>query len=262
MKDGWVLVTGASAGIGRALALGFSRRGRRVVLVGRNQQRLDEAAEECRRRNGGRALVLPADLSKPGACADIALRLEREKAPVDLLVNNAGFGVLGNFVRTDLARELDMVQVGVSVPLDMTKRLLPAMIDAKAGGILNVGSVYCFCPVPEQAVYGATKAFLLSWSLALAEELRGTGVRVSLLCPGATASDFRRRAGVSDAGRMKGMTPEAVAEAGVEAWERGDLFCVPGLHNRAFVAMASRIPTSLRAPLLGLVNRYRGLKQT
>lgn len=253
------LVTGASSGIGRALALGLARRGYDLVLVGRNTERLSAAAEACRDM-GRRTLTLSIDLSRPEA-ADAVTRALREYPAMDItvLVNNAGCGVHGPFAATSLDSERAMVELHVGALLGLTKALLPAMLKRGGGRILNVGSVYSMSPVEEQAVYAATKAFMLSFSQSLAAELRGSGVTVTALCPGVTRTEFRERAGIADYGRLSGMSAETVAEAGLDGLMAGRGLVVPGVLNAAFVILARLLGPIGAAVLVRHANRFRGL---
>jgi short-subunit dehydrogenase len=224
---GWALVTGASSGIGAAFARALAERGYSLLLVARRRDRLEALAATLRH-----AEVLVADL---GDAADVARVAERALAlgDLELLVNNAGFGTNGDFVALDPARELAMVQLNVVAPLTLAQRLLPAMVARRAGGIINVASIGAFQPVPYMATYGGTKAFVLSWSEALAEELRGSGVRVLCVCPGPTATEWFEVAGVNPALRKVPhvMSAEALVARTLDAWDDGRAVLIPGLIN-------------------------------
>lgn len=260
MPRRWALVTGASSGIGRALALRAASGGYNIVALARDSARLEALGALCRERHGGEVRVLALDLSLPDAVSKIETWLKRQGIVVDLLINNAGFGVHGRFCDTDITREFALLGVSVNAVVSLTKLALPAMIEKGSGAILNVGSVYCFAPVPYQAVYAASKAFLLSFSLSLAEELEGSGVTVTLLAPGITRTEFRARAGISDSGRLAGMEPSAVADAAFTGLSSGKLLVIPGLTNKLFAALAEHAPTGWKAGLVGKINRARGLK--
>ena len=193
MNEETVLITGASSGIGLELAKCFAADGCRLVLVARNPDALEKLAEELRRENKIEAIVFPADLSLPETPKRIFEQLSAQKISVDVLVNNAGFGAHGAFVEMSLPRQLEMLQVNITALTELTGLFLPGMIQRKRGGILNVSSVAGFQPGPGMAVYYATKAFVLSFTEALAEELLGTGLTVSVLCPGPTESNFGKR---------------------------------------------------------------------
>jgi short-subunit dehydrogenase len=234
-----VLVTGASSGIGLELAREFAAGGYDLVLVARGKEKLEELAAEVRDRHGRHgvtARVLPKDLSDPRSPEEIFQELEGAGTTVNVLVNNAGFATFGPFAETDLARELEELQVNVVTLTHLTKKFLPGMLSRRRGGILNVASTAAFQPGPLMAVYYATKAYVLSFSEALSEELRGTGVTVSALCPGPTATGFSARADMQDSGLFKGMLQVAdarsVARAGYEGFRAGRRIVIPGLLNK------------------------------
>src|SRR5882724_4268317 len=185
-----VLITGASSGIGLELAKCFAADGCKLVLVARNTDALEKLAEELRRKNKIEAIVLTADLSLPETPRRIFQELSAQKISVDVLVNNAGFGLHDAFAKLPLQRQLEIIQVNVTALTELTGLFLPGMIERKRGGILNVASVAGFLPGPNMAVYYASKAFVLSFTEALAEELAEAGVTISAFCPGATESNF------------------------------------------------------------------------
>jgi hypothetical protein len=189
----------------------------------------------------------------------VAAALEREGIPVAVLVNNAGFGIHGPFVKTDLDRELALVRLQIDALLHLTKAVLPGMLHRRAGRILNVASVYSYAPVPHQAVYAACKAFMLSFAASLAAELEGTGISVTSLCPGITATAFRTRAGMREKRSWLSMDAETVAAAACEALMAGRAVVVPGRINRLYVAASRFMPHRAFARLTGRVNRRRGL---
>jgi short-subunit dehydrogenase len=229
------LVTGASGGIGLALARRLAAGGFDLVLTARSGGRLEELARELEERHRSRVRVIARDLAAPEAPAAIADELAREGIDVDVLVNNAGFGTYGPFAETDLAAELGMLQLNVVALTHLTKLFLRPMLARGRGRILNVASTAAFQPGPLMAVYYATKAYVLSFSEALAEELAGSGVTVTALCPGPTTSGFQERAAMEGsrlvAGRMM-MTSEAVAEAGYRGLLAGRRVVIPGWKNR------------------------------
>src|SRR5919201_510439 len=188
------LITGASSGIGYELTQLFARDGYDLVLLARSQARLAQVADDLQHRYGVAVRVLAYDLAQPTAPTQIVAQLQQEDLAIEALVNNAGFATYGPFVATDLATELEMIQVNVVALTQLTKLLLPGMLQRRSGRILNVASTAAFQPGPLTAVYSATKAYVLSFSEALANEVRGSGVRVTALCPGPTRSGFQRRA--------------------------------------------------------------------
>ncbi len=242
-----VLVTGASSGIGRELAKCFAGDGCRLVLVARKRQALQALADELRQAHRTQSEILPADLSEKEAPARIFGHLEANGTRVDVVVNNAGFGAYGQFAELPAGRQLDMVQVNVTALTHLTRLFLPGMIERRRGGILNVASVAGFEPGPLMAVYFATKAYVLSFSEAIAEELIGTGVTVTALCPGATATSFAEAAKGRFSRRFQqlAMSAETVAQIGHRAFRKGQVVAVSGWRNR-FLAFSVRLgPRSL-----------------
>jgi short-subunit dehydrogenase len=252
-----VLVTGASSGIGLELARRFATDGSRLVLVARNRDALEKLADELRRAHQIEAIVLPADLSLPETPRRIFEDLAAQKIVVDVLVNNAGFGATAAFVETPLARQLEMLQVNITALTELTGLFLPTMIQRRRGGILNVGSIAGFQPGPGMAVYYATKAFVLSFTEALAEELQGAGVTVSVLCPGPTESNFGNVARGSKVRKLKTakMTSEAVAVYGHRAFRNGKITAIPGLKNHLFVFLNRILPRKVPRKLVQFYNR-------
>ena len=227
MTKGWAVVTGASSGIGAAFARALDARGYPLLLVARRRERLDALAATLRQ-----AEVLAADLEDEAEVARVATRA-LALGPVELLVNNAGFASNGEFLALDGARELAMVALNALAPLRLAQRLVPAMVARGAGGVINVSSIAAFQPVPYMATYGATKAFLLSWSEALAHELHGSGVRVTCVCPGPTATEFFTVAAVDPmmARLPHVMSADDVAARTLDALADGRAVLVPGLVN-------------------------------
>jgi hypothetical protein len=222
------LITGASGGIGLELARIFAEQGYALVLVARNRERLEEIAVELKPTP---VQVLAKDLALVGAAEGI----HREVPKVDVLVNNAGYGVYGPFVKTPLDDELGMLQLNMTALVVLTKLYLPAMVASKNGKILNVASTAAFQPGPLMALYYATKAFVLSFSEAIGNELEGTGVTVTALCPGPTATGFQARTKLEKSWlikRMKVMDARTVAEAGYRGLMAGKPVVIPGLMNK------------------------------
>lgn len=243
------LVTGASSGIGHELAKLLAGDRYDLVLVGRDVASLEGVAEGLRQRFGIEVKVLRKDLSEPGAAADIQRQLRDNGVDIDVLINNAGFNVYGPFWETEAQRELQMIQTNIVALTQLTKLLLPKMIERRCGRILNVGSTGSFAPGPLNAVYCASKAYVLSLSEALAEELRGTGVTVTALCPGATKTKFAERAHMTDTNIFRGslLSAAEVAEAGYRATMRGQTSVVVGLANQLTVFSLRFMPRDLVA---------------
>lgn len=241
------LITGASSGIGLELSRLFARDGYHLVLVARSAQKLQSLAAELEKTHGVNVNVLPADLSQSGAAEEIYRQVQSKGIHVDVLVNNAGFGVLSELATARLEDSRQMVELNVASLTMLTHLFLPGMVKQRFGRILNVGSTGSFSPVPSMAVYGATKAYVLSFSEALAEELRGTGVTVTALCPGVTITGFQARSGVGGSRmvRMGSMTAEQVAHLGYQAMQRGRKVIIPGLFNRLMAAVIPFTPRPL-----------------
>jgi short-subunit dehydrogenase len=226
-------VTGASSGIGWELARLFAKDGYDLVLVARNQARLEALAQELRAAHGVQVTVLPADLSEPEAAAGVVARLEQLGIMVDVLVNDAGTQVYAPFAEAGAQKLVDMIQINVTALMQLTHLLLPGMIQRGRGRILNLGSTGSFTPGPLNAVYCATKAFVLSLSEAIAAELDGTGVTVTALCPGAVRTDFVERHGLQDVRWWKNaVLPAPVAKTGYRALMRGKRVVVAGGGNK------------------------------
>ncbi len=223
------LVTGASAGLGAEFARQCAALGDELVLVARRRDRLDALAAEL----GGRVHVVPADLAAPGAAASLLYRVEALGLTAGTLINNAGFGLTGRFADLPLDRQLEMIDLNVRLLTELTYRALPGMRGRGSGAILNVASTAAFQAGPGMGVYFATKAFVLSFTEALHHELRGTGIKVTALCPGPVATEFGEVAGVTSKSfhRLAGQSPAVVA-AGLGALSRNQAIVVPGLQNK------------------------------
>jgi len=223
------LITGASAGIGAEFARQLAKRGERLVLVARRKDRLDALVAEL-----GNARAIGEDLSLPGAVDRLMADLAAHGEHVDLLVNNAGFGLTGKFAGLDRKRQRQMIDLNCGLPTELTHAVLPGMIERKRGRILNVASTAAFQPGPGMAVYFASKAYVLSFTEALHEELRGHGVRVTALCPGPTATEFGEVAGFGKDGAFTKYSVDAasVVAAGLAALDKGKAIAIPGLLNK------------------------------
>ena len=259
MKNETVLITGASSGIGLELAKCFAADGCRLVLVARSQAAMNALAEEMRRKNNIETIVLPADLSLANAPRQVFEKLAAQKITVDVLVNNAGFGLHGGFAELPLERQMEIIKVNIMALVELTGLFLPGMIQRKTGGILNVGSVAGFVPGPYMAIYYATKAFVQSFSEALAEEVSGTGVTVNILCPGPTTTNFGNvaRGDKTRFVQSKAMSAEAVAQYGYFAFRNKKVIAIPGLKNQTLVFATRVMP---RGAARKLIKHYNTLK--
>lgn len=248
-----VLITGASSGIGRELARLFANDGADLVLIARSEGRLRELAGELAATYGVKAQVVPADLSRPASPGEIAEALTQRHIQVDVLVNNAGFGAHGPIAGIGIQRQLEMIEVNVAALTQLTALLLPGMLERRRGAILNVASTAAFQPGPYQAVYCATKAYVLSFTEALAEEVRGSGVQVSCLAPGATDTGFAAQAGTQDTRLFRRGVMDAgrVARAGHDGMRHGRILVIPGLRNRVLAFSVRLAPRTLATRVAG-----------
>jgi short-subunit dehydrogenase len=247
------LVTGASAGIGEAIARELAARGHGVILVARREERLRALAGELSEDHGVRAEVIAADLGDEAARDRLAAQIETLGLEVEILVNNAGFGTAESVFDLDRERLMAMVQLNCEALLDFQARYLPTMIAHGRGAVINIASTAAFQPIPGTATYAATKAFVLSLSEAVHEELKGTGVTLTAVCPGPVRTEFMQVAGIEQAEEqlpgMFWMTSEAVAKAAVDAAEKGKRAIVPGVFNRATALTGQHTPRMLVLPL-------------
>ena len=244
------LVTGASAGLGVEFARQLSKRGHRLVLVARRKERLEKLAKEL-----GNARAVAIDLSKANAAAKLIADLEEKGEVVDLLVNNAGFGLIGRFAELDAKRLRQMIDLNVGVLTDLCRAVAPGMIERKSGGIINVASTAAFQPGPKMAVYFATKAFVLSFTEALHEELRPNGIKVSCLCPGPTHTEFGEVAGFGGNGMFDhvAMGPVEVVEKGLAGLDKNRAVVVPGWMNKVTAASNRFAPRSVVRKIAGAI---------
>src|SRR5438128_5986411 len=254
----WAIITGASTGIGKALAFEFAAGGFNVLLIARNRAALAEVAAECSDKYRVETEVVLADLSRTDSIETLITSLASKPRHFEVLVNNAGFGIHGDFASTDIQQNIQLLNVQLTAALRLMKAVLPGMTGRRSGRILNVASVYSFSPVPFQSVYAACKAFLLSFSSAVHNELKGTGITVTVFCPGVTQTEFRTRAGIGQKRTSAGMTAEEAARVAYAETRRGKHIVVPGLVNRLFVFLAKLLPDSTVAGLVRFVNRQRG----
>jgi hypothetical protein len=254
-----VLITGASSGIGLELAKCFAADGCRLILVARNREAMETLAEELRCKNKIEIIILAADLSLSETPRRIFSELSAQKISVDVLVNNAGFGAHGAFLEMSLPRQLEMLQVNIAALTELTGLFLPGMLQRKRGGILNVGSVAGFLPGPGMAVYYATKAFVLSFTEALSEELLGAGLSISVLCPGPTESNFGNVARGGKVRQMKTpkMSAEAVAQYGHRAFRNGKVIAIPGAQNKFFIFLNRFAPRWIPRKVINFYNRTK-----
>jgi short-subunit dehydrogenase len=258
MNSKWAIITGASSGIGKALAFEFAAGGFNLLLTARNGAALTEIAGACTKEYGIETQVIPADLACLDSIESLLTGLKTEARHYEILVNNAGFGVHGEFASTNVEQNIQLINVQLTAALKLTKAVLPSMIARRSGRILNVASVYSFSPVPLQSVYAACKAFLLSFSSSLQNELKDTGITVTVFCPGTTQTEFRSRAGIGEKRKNSGMTAQEAARVAYAETLRGTHIVVPGFLNRLFVFLAKRLPNEIVTPIVRFINQQRG----
>jgi short-subunit dehydrogenase len=252
------LVTGASSGIGRELAQLLAARGHDLVLVARRESELQTLAASLAHELGTRSWVVVTDLAQPGAATALARSLSEAGIELEILINNAGFGVHGPFVETDLQTELDMIQVNIVALTELSKHVIAGMVARGRGRVLNVASTAAFQPGPLMAVYYASKAYVLSLSEALAVELEGTGVTVVALCPGPTESGFQAAAGIRRSKLAGGLPSSAeVAACGMRALERGTTVAIAGTRNWWLVQSVRLLPRKLVARVVRRIQAAR-----
>jgi len=252
-----VLVTGASSGIGMELARLFAKNGHDLVLLARGRQALELLAQELQTKYKASAQVVEADLADIQGPEKVAHELAARNIHIDVLVNNAGFGLLGPHAEMDKQRQLDMIQVNITSLVNLTRLLLPAMLGRNTGGILNVASTAAFQAGPNMAVYYATKAFVLSYTEALHEELSATKLHVSCLCPGPTHTGFLAAAGVGEVALFKfgAQTSEDVARVGYAAFQKNQAIAISGLKNAILAFVAKLSPRSLTRKIAQALNQ-------
>jgi len=253
-----VLITGASSGIGEAFARQLAAEGSDLILVARGVERLNQIAQELEQSHGVQVQVRQADLSAPVARASIERLLADPEQPIDLLINNAGFGTNGHFSELPIAREEQEVQVNVVAVLRLTSAALPAMLQRNSGAILNVGSIAGLYPAPGSATYCATKAFLCSFGDSIFEELRGTGVSITTALPGFTATEFQKRSNWEDqrsVPKAAWLTAAKVAADSLNGVSARKARVVPALGYRALVSATAPLPPSTRRWILGRGSR-------
>lgn len=252
-----VVITGASSGIGTELARGLARRGFPLLLVARRRERLDELADEFGKEYSVGVEVMPLDLSDAGSRAQLADRLRSE--PIAGLCNSAGFGTSGRFYDLPFERESEEVTLNALALMELTHAVVGGMVERGAGAVLNIASIAAFQPIPFMAVYSASKAFVLTFSEALQEELHGTGVSVTALCPGPVPTEW---AEIASANRFSipaaQVSPHDVAEAAIGGMLAGKRTVVPGIVPKVVTIGGRYVPRSLLLPAVRIGNRFRG----
>lgn len=241
------LITGASNGIGRELAVLCAKDKHDLVLVARSENKLNQLAKELNKKYGVQVKVIAKDLQKMDAIQEVYEATDAENIEVDILINNAGFGLFGEFLNTEREDELNMIDLNIKSLTYLTKLYLPSMVKRKRGKVMNVASTAAFQPGPLMAVYYATKAYVLSFSEALENELKGTGVSVTALCPGATETGFSNRANLEESKLFKSgvMDVETVSNIGYRGMMKGQSLVIPGFQNRMLTCLVRFLPRKI-----------------
>jgi short-subunit dehydrogenase len=255
-ENSTALVTGSSSGIGAEIARDLARRGHGLTLVARREDRLKALADELAQAHNVRTEVIAADLTDASSRGELPDELERRGLTVDILVNNAGFSTMGPVQTGERDGELAMVRTNIEAVVDLCTLFVPGMVSRRRGAILNTASTAAFQPLPGQAVYGASKSFVLSYGRALGVELKGTNVTVTTLCPGPVETGFAEAAGLSDAEageslpKFMWVPPEDVAKAAVAGMAAGRAVVIPGAANRVGAMLGYLTPKALILPFL------------
>jgi hypothetical protein len=254
------LITGATTGIGFEFTKLLAADGYNLALIARDEQKLRQIAADSQTKFNISVNIYPKDLSVTSDTENVVRQVREEVGPIDILVNNAGFGISGAFVETDLAREVEMIQLNVLSVVIITKLFAREMAQRRRGKILNVASTAAFQPGPFMAIYYATKAFVLSFSEGLAEELKDSGVTVTVLCPGPTATQFSKRAEMEKSKLFKGgiipvLDAVTVAKIGYDGLIKGQRLVIPGLMNKIGVLALRSIPRRLITQITKQLNK-------
>lgn len=251
------VVTGASSGIGRELALLIAQRGLDLVLIGRDTDRLTSLARIINERHGRESCVLPIDLTSQTGAREVYEECMRRSIVPEILVNNAGYGLFGPFAALDTDEQLRMIQLNITSLTHLTRLFVPGMIQRQRGFVLNVASTAAFQPGPLMASYYATKSYVVSLTVALARELKGSGVSASVLCPGPTKTGFQERAGLKHTRvqTMAFMSATAVAEAGYAGLLKRKTVIIPGFLNKAAAIGVRLLPMALAAQLVKQIHK-------
>ena len=253
----YALITGTTSGIGKALAEKFAQEKVNLVLVSRDMQKLNQQADLLSGQYGIEAHVIAADLEKTDAAPTVYQKVRQLGIEIQYLVNNAGFNECGPFLETSAAKEVDMIKVHAICTTEMMKMFIPNMVKNGYGRVLNLGSTASYMVCPNSSVYGAAKAYVLSVSKGIGAELKGTGVTITTLCPGATKTEFARKAGMEGTllFRIFVMEPKAVANIGYKALMRGRAYVIPGIYNKLLVLSSKLLPAFILNPMTKLMLR-------
>jgi short-subunit dehydrogenase len=253
------LITGASSGLGAEFAKLFAADGCDLVLIARRKERLERLAKELQAKHPIQVFVLAEDLSRPETPQRVFQDLSANEIEIDTVVNCAGFGLVGTVVELSLQRQLDTVEVNIAALTKLTRLFLPSMLERRRGAVLNVASTAAFQPGPNMATYYATKAYVLSFTEALAFELRGTGVKVSCVCPGPTATEFGVASGTANSpvSRLGTLDPAKVARQAYRGLKKGKPLMVPGLMHKLGRLVVPLLPRCLVQRVVGALHHVK-----
>lgn len=251
-----VLITGATTGIGYELAKLYAKEGNNLILVARDEERLSEVKEELDLYNI-KVYILSLDLSEDNSCEKVLDFVNKKNLSVDILINNAGIGSFGYLSETEMERELKLIDVNIRALTELTKIFLPTMISHGEGGIMNVASTAAFCAGPKMATYYASKSYVLNFTEALYEELKGSEIKVSCLCPGPVKTSFQEKSGIkkNEAAKKSLMTPKEVAEVAYKDFKKGKLIIIPGFKNKLIILLNKLIPRALSRKIILIMNK-------
>lgn len=241
------LITGTTSGIGKAFARKFAKERYNLILISQNSIKLKEQAKELSQEYGVEVHNIPINLAEKGSAQTVFDKVKKININIDVIINNAGFNECGAFCETNLHKEIEMIQLHIICTTETIKYFLPKMIENKSGKILNVGSTGSYISCPNDAVYAATKAYILSMSKAINSELKGTGVSITTLCPGPTETEFAKKAGMENTLLFRNfvMSPEIVANIGYKALMKGKTSVVAGLYNKILVISSKFLPKGI-----------------
>lgn len=251
-----VLITGATAGIGYELAKLYAKDENNLILVARDEERLKEVKDELEFYNI-KVYTIALDLSGDNSCEKILDFVNKKNLSVDILINNAGIGSFGYLNEIEMERELKLIDVNIRALTELTKMFLPSMIEQGEGAIMNVASTAAFCAGPKMATYYASKSYVLNFTEALYEELKGSEIKVSCLCPGPVKTNFQEKSGIrkSEAAKKALMTPKEVAEIAYRDFKKGKLIIIPGFKNKLIIKINKLIPRSFSRKIILMMNK-------
>lgn len=251
-----VLITGATAGIGYELAKLYAKDENNLILLARDEERLKEVKDELEFYNI-KVYTIALDLSEDNSCEKVLDFVNKKNLSVDILINNAGMGSFGYLSEIEVEKELKLIDVNIRALTELTKMFLPSMIEHGEGAIMNVASTAAFCAGPKMATYYASKSYVLNFTEALYEELKGSEIKISCLCPGPVKTNFQEKSGIrkSEAAKKALMTPKEVAEIAYRDFKKGKLIIIPGFKNKLIIRINKLIPRSFSRKIILMMNK-------